>query len=137
MQACVRHPPMHDILIVSSERNVVCLYLWSVKPCTRSVLNSIKQEFTLVHIINLAIHVQVYFSEYCHNYFISTINYYDIYSWYLSNGDTFAAIQSVLISEVILYIICAFDTNKSVLIRDLSLLRGSTVQCTMIPMTLL
>ena len=38
----------------------------------------------------------------------------------LSNGDTFGAIQSVLISEVILYIICAFGTNESVLIREVS-----------------
>jgi hypothetical protein len=35
---------------------------------------------------------------------------------YLSNVDTFGAIKSVLISEVILYIICGFGTNKSVLI---------------------
>ena len=42
----------------------------------------------------------------------------------LSNGDTFGAIQSVIISEVILYIICAFGTNESVLIREVSLLRG-------------
>ena len=38
---------------------------------------------------------------------------------------TFGAIQSVLMSEVILYIICAFGTNESVLIREVSILRGS------------
>jgi hypothetical protein len=32
--------------------------------------------------------------------------------WYLSNVDTFGTIQSVLISVVISYIICAFGTNK-------------------------
>jgi hypothetical protein len=38
--------------------------------------------------------------------------------WYLSNGDTFGSIQNVIISEVILYVICAFGTNRNVLIRE-------------------
>jgi hypothetical protein len=39
----------------------------------------------------------------------------------LSNGDTFGVIQSVLISEVILYINCAFGTYESALIREVSI----------------
>jgi hypothetical protein len=41
---------------------------------------------------------------------------YNTIQWYLSNEDTFGAIQSV--------IICAFGTNGSVLIKEVSLLRG-------------
>jgi hypothetical protein len=43
----------------------------------------------------------------------------------ISNGGWgFSFVDTHLISEVILYIICAFGTNESVLIREVSLSRG-------------
>jgi hypothetical protein len=41
------------------------------------------------------------------------LNSYNNYSWYLSNMDTFGAIQSVLISEVIfVHNLCLWDQRK-------------------------
>ena len=50
----------------------------------------------------------------------------------ISNGGWgFSFVDTHLISEVILYIICAFGTNESVLIREVSLSRGPPLYITL------